>query len=113
MVLEPEATPEQFNEHMRDMAARSGELETNDPLVILLYDLLRSDIHPVDIESSLCDIDNVNPGQSCLLCNGWLGAYAMDVAARVTAPLRAELAAAQAKIVELEAALARQTLTLQ
>lgn len=64
----------------RDMMKRSGNAKSNDPLVIVFYELLRSHVHPNVLERIVCALKEA---QSVEFVNGWLAQYAMDLSARV------------------------------
>ena len=77
------------------LRARSGSVNTTDPLVAFLYVLLRDHVQPADVEyvmkqvslehGIMLQLGDVET-QEFQLSNGWLGCYAKDIAARLRAP---------------------------
>lgn len=66
----------------RDMHQRSGAVVDRDPLVALLYDLLRDHIQPGDLEG-LVRSASTHAGKPMIYSNGWLAAYARDIVQRL------------------------------
>lgn len=66
--------------HIRE---RSGEVNSNDPLVAFLYILIRDHVLPGDLEAIM---KNMLPkeGDEALFCNGWIATYAKDLAERLS-----------------------------
>lgn len=63
----------------------SGLINTSDPLVAILYDLLRDGpITPGQLEEAVREIEMAGQ-QEYLLSNGWLALYAKNIAARIEA----------------------------
>lgn len=54
--------------------------ETGDPLIVLLYLLLRDHVHPGEMEQAVL---NVEKGLPSLLCNPYLAEYADNIAKRL------------------------------
>lgn len=67
---------------MRPIRQRSGGFDCDDPLVELLYVLLRDHIQPADLEKLVADIRSCKH-MSAEYSNGWLGRYAQDLAQRI------------------------------
>lgn len=67
------------------LSQRSGAVETEDPLVSFLYELMRDHIPPGKIEK-ICRESQITPGGPHTLCNGHLARYAQDVADRLRQP---------------------------
>lgn len=69
-------------QHMKDMRARSGNVDSTDPLVSFLYILMRDHLPIADVESIM--INHVEYGMSdTQFTNGWLANYCKDIAARL------------------------------
>lgn len=66
---------------MRPMRERSGNVTSSDPLVMLLYHLMRDHVTPGAIEELMQDIADVSAPY--YFSNGWLAPHARDVAARI------------------------------
>lgn len=64
---------------MEGLKKRSGEVESNDPLVGFLYLLIRDHLPTGIIESIMKDVSNM----STYFTNGWLANYSKDVAERL------------------------------
>jgi hypothetical protein len=65
------------------MHERSGVVRSNDPLVAFLYVVLRDHVQPGTIESIMLNhVEYTTTGQS-VYSNGWLAAYAQDLASRL------------------------------
>ncbi len=58
---------------------RSGEIDSDDPLVSFLYLALRDKILPGDVEEIMRQISE----EKSEFSNGWLAMYAMDIARRL------------------------------
>jgi hypothetical protein len=68
------------NEQLRQ---RSGEVDSDDPLVSFLYGLMRDHLPATTVESLVV----ASPGYTTTLyTNGWLALYAKDLAARLRKP---------------------------
>ena len=63
-----------------DIRRRSGEVDSNDPLVAFLYLLMRDHVLPGDVEGVL---KQVTPSNGYRFCNGWLASHAADIARRL------------------------------
>lgn len=63
-----------------ELAERSGNVITTDPLVAFLYELMRDYVLPGDIEKL---VRSSPQGEIFRLTNGWLAAYAADIAVRL------------------------------
>ncbi len=61
------------------MRKRSGNIESSDPLVSFLYELMRDHLPPGKVESIVRD--SLHPETK--FTNGWLASYAEDVATRL------------------------------
>jgi hypothetical protein len=67
-----------------EMRARSGSVDSADPLACVLYMLIRDgNLAPGSLENA---VDQALCGKSFQFSNGWLASYAMDVAARLRRP---------------------------
>lgn len=64
---------------MSALRERSGKVESDDPLVSFLYQLMRDHLAPGVVESLMADVDK----QPSLFTNGWLASYAKDMAERL------------------------------
>ncbi len=65
-----------------EMRTRSGDVSDSDPIVGLLYDLLRDHIQPGDLEDlvrTACE----NADKVMVYSNGWLAQYAIDMVKRL------------------------------
>jgi hypothetical protein len=69
----------QFGPNDSRMRVRSGLINSEDPLVVLLYLLMRDHIPSGDIEGILKDIQN----EEYEFSNGWLANHAKDIAERL------------------------------
>lgn len=67
---------------MRPIHERSGGFDCDDPLVELLYVLLRDHVLPGDLEKLVADIRS-SKHSSAQYSNGWLARYAQDLAQRI------------------------------
>jgi hypothetical protein len=65
-----------------EMHKRSGHVHEVDPLVALLYDLLRDHIQPGDLEPLVREACLYGSVSKCY-SNGWLAQYAKDIALRL------------------------------
>ncbi len=63
-----------------DIRARSGHMDSDDPLVQFLYLILRDRILPGDLEEVMKQISEDGRSE---FSNGWLAMYAMDIAQRL------------------------------
>lgn len=61
---------------------RSGHITCPDPLVGLVYDLLRDFVHPSDLEDLVRGACR-HSHQDIVYTNGWLAQYAQDVVMRL------------------------------
>ena len=73
------SSPNFPNEVETSLYQTSGKVCSNDPLVSLLYDLLRDHIQPGDMERLLHDVSS----QMTYYSNGWLAQYAMNIRDRL------------------------------
>lgn len=64
----------------QSMQERSGNVKSDDPLVSLLYTLLRDHITPGEMEKYVREVE-INPETE--FTNGWLALYAVDLANRI------------------------------
>lgn len=76
-------------EEAEEMRARSGSIDSSDPVVALLYILMRDHLPIADVEEAA---QQVYGGEAFQFSNGWLASYALDLRARLagkieTAPL--------------------------
>ncbi len=69
-----------FSAEQPAMRERSGEVDSNDPLVAFLYVLMRDHLTPGNVEQIMLGHVTGNESQ---FTNGWLATYAADVAARL------------------------------
>lgn len=69
-------------ESVERMREASGEVRSEDPLVSFLYQLCRDHLPVGAVESIVDDVQNEG-GDEVLYTNGWLAAYAQDVANRL------------------------------
>lgn len=71
-------------QHDQDETARlraeSGSVDSDDPLVSFLYELMRDHV-PVGVVEQA--VSNSPPGRTVQFTNGWLASYAADVATRL------------------------------
>lgn len=63
------------------LCERSGNIESSDPLVSFLYDIMRDHLPVGTVEALIADALKAQDGAS--YDNGWLAQYAMDVAKRL------------------------------
>lgn len=63
-----------------ELRKRSGEVESQDPLVSFLYELMRDHVQPGTVESIM---KNTPTNTLTKFTNGWLAKYAEDVASRL------------------------------
>lgn len=63
--------------------ARSGFVDSDDPLVSFLYVLIRDDVVPGRIEEIMKMSMPPAPDEKTEFSNGWLASYAKDIAARL------------------------------
>lgn len=68
-----------------ELRKRSGCVDSDDPLVSLLYSLLRDHMHPGTLEALVRQIEGGAAGLYTRFTNGWLASYAKDLADRIHA----------------------------
>lgn len=62
----------------------SGSVDDNDPLVSVLYSLLRDHVHPGDLEALVLEEEHRAPGDGVTrYTNGWIARYAQNLARRI------------------------------
>lgn len=67
---------------MKTIRKRSGEVDSDDPLVSFLYVLLRDHVQPGIVEEILLKQVPI-PEDTAQFSNGWLARYAQDIAERL------------------------------
>lgn len=67
-------------EEASELRERSGEVDSTDPVVALLYVLLRDHLPAADIEEAVQQVDK---GDAFMFTNGWLARYAIDLRERL------------------------------
>lgn len=70
---------ETVDTNMLELRKRSGGVESQDPLVSFLYELMRDHVPPGTVETIMKN----TPLVPTKFCNGWLAKYAEDVASRL------------------------------
>lgn len=65
-----------------EMHKRSGKVHATDPLIALLYDLLRDHVKPGDMEMLVRDACLYDTATK-VYSNGWLAKFAEDIAFRL------------------------------
>lgn len=82
-----EVQPRGFGAEDAGMRSRSGEIDDANPLVSLLYLLMRDDIAPGRLEQHVTNLEGAADKDSepfnAEFSNGWLALYARDLAARL------------------------------
>lgn len=73
-------TPEHDDEEA--IRQRSGDIQSDDPLVSFLYDLMRDHVPVGVVETLVSDAMQVQKG-GAYYTNGWLAQYAIDAAKRL------------------------------
>lgn len=71
-----------MNEENKTMRKRSGEKDSDDLLVGILYDLVRDHVQPSVMEKVIRDNVSIR-GETQQFTNGWLASYAEDLANRI------------------------------
>lgn len=66
---------------LESIRKNSGEFRSKDPVVVLLYTLMRDHLPTSDVEKLIQD-SQLN-GEECLFTNGWLAKYAENLAQRL------------------------------
>lgn len=61
------------------LRAESGQIQSDDPLVSFLYELMRDHVVPGEVERLV----QSSPKTDTVFTNGWLALYAKDLAARL------------------------------
>ncbi len=63
----------------------SGSVDSDDPVLSMLYSLLRDHVHPGDLETIVAEIERaVNRGDKVTrYTNGWLALYAKNLSERL------------------------------
>jgi hypothetical protein len=78
-------TPAWQRAWMDELRVRSGDAVSDDFLVAFLYRLLRDHTSPGEVERIVMDLSAVADGTVFHFTNGWLAAYAEDLATRLKA----------------------------
>jgi hypothetical protein len=68
---------------MEPIRERSGNVDSDDPLEVFLYLLMRDLVPLGDVEKLVKDSEMTAADSKAQLSNGWLAKYAKDLAARL------------------------------
>ena len=82
---EKPSRPPGREDRIRAMRERSGSVTDERPLTSFLYELMRDHMAPGQVEELVQSVESEGR-EECLFTNGWLAAYAKDLAGRLTPP---------------------------